>query len=72
MIDKETAARLKDEAWCDGFITAWNVQACAMAGMAERIEELEALLEETIRQLAEMTESFNMLADVMRRERIDG
>ena len=40
--------------------------------MAERIEELEALLEETIRQLAEMTESFNMLADMMRRERLDG
>ena len=72
MIDKETAARLKDEAWCEAFITAWNAQACARAGMAERIEELEALLEETIRQLAEMTESFNMLADMMHRERIDG
>lgn len=69
MIDKDTAARLKDEAWCEAFITAWNAQACAKAGMAERIEELEALLEETIRQLAEMTEGFNMLADMMRRER---
>ena len=69
MTDKETLARLKDEAWCDGFLTAWNVQACARAGMSERIEELEALLEETIRQLAEMTEGFNMLADMMRRER---
>ena len=72
MIDKETAAKVKDEAWCEAFITAWNAQACARAGMAERIEELEALLEETIRQLAEMTESFNMLADMMHRERIDG
>lgn len=72
MIDKETLARMKEETWCEAFITAWNVQACARAGMAERIEELEALLEETIRQLAEMTESFNMLADMMRRERLDG
>lgn len=69
MIDKETAAKLKDETWCEAFITAWNVQACAKAGMTERIEELEALLEETIRQLAEMTESFNVLAEMMRRER---
>lgn len=69
MIDKETAARVKDEAWCEAFITAWNAQACAKAGMAERIEELEEKLDATIKALAEMTESFNMLADMMRRER---
>jgi len=69
MIDKETAARVKDEAWCAGFIEAWNAQACANAGMAEGIEELEEKLDATIKALAEMTEGFNMLADMMRRER---
>ena len=69
MIDRETAARVKDEEWCDGFIKAWNVQACQKAAMIERIEDLEAVLEDTIRSLAEMTESFNVLADMMRSER---
>ena len=51
--------RREDDAWCEGFITAWNVQACGKAAEIERIEQLEATLEETIRALA----------DMMRRER---
>ena len=69
MIEKETAAKVKDEEWCDGFITAWNAQACANAGVAEAIEELEEKLDVTIKALAEMTEGFNALADMMRSER---
>ena len=69
MIDRETAARVKDEEWCDGFIKAWNVQACQKAAMIERIEDLEAVLKDTIRSLAEMEAAFNALADMMRRER---
>ena len=69
MIDRETAARVKDEEWCDGFIKAWNVQACQKAAMIERIEDLEAVLEDTIMSLAEMTEAFDALADMMRKER---
>ena len=69
MIDRDTAAKVKDEEWCDGFINAWNVQACQKDAMIERIEYLEAVLEDTIRSLAEMTEAFNALADMMRSER---
>ena len=69
MIDKETAAKVKDEEWCDGFIEAWNVQACQKAAMIERIEDLQAVLEDTIMSLAEMTEAFDALADMMRSER---
>ena len=69
MIDMDTAARVKDEAWCDGFMEAWNAQACNGAATIERIEQLEATLDETIKALAEMTEAFNALADMMRGER---
>ena len=61
--------KCEDEAWCDGFMEAWNVQACNGAATIERIERLEATLDETIKALAEMTEAFNALADMMRRER---
>ena len=72
MLDKETIIRFKDDAWCDGFIEAWNAQACANAGIAETVEQLEEKLDETIKALVKMTESFDMLAGMMRRERLDG
>ena len=61
--------RREDEVWCEGFMEAWNIQACGKAATIERIEQLEATLDETLKALAEMTEAFNALADMMRRER---
>lgn len=62
-----------DDAWCDGFIEAWNAHAAAVDGLLALIEEheermaaLAAKLEDALAQLAEMTEGFNLLADRMR------
>ena len=52
----------EDEAWCDGFMEAHNAQACAADGLRIVIEELEE-------EIDELTEAFNALADMMRRER---
>jgi hypothetical protein len=79
MIDKETAAKVKDEAWCEAFITAWNVQACAADGLRIIIGELEGdnddlaeALDAAKAKLAEMTYAFDALAFMMRRERLNG
>lgn len=76
MIDKETAARLKDAEWCDGFMVAHNAQACAADGLRVIIDELEDEIDELTKaldaakaKLAEMTYAFDALADMMRRER---
>lgn len=76
MIDRETAAMVKDEEWCDGFITAHNAQACAADGLRIIIGELEddyadltEALDAAKAKLAEMTEAFDALAYMMRRER---
>lgn len=76
MIDKETAARLKDDAWCEAFMVAHNAQACAADGLRiiigeleDEIDDLTEALDAAKSKLTEMTEAFNVLADMMRRER---
>jgi len=59
----------EDEAWCEGFLEAWNAQAALKAETQERIEELQTLLEETLKQLASMDASFKLLADMVREGR---
>lgn len=65
--------RREDEAWCEGFVEGWNAQACYWDGFneitedyEERIDELLSLLEATKKQLAAMTEGFNLLAKRVR------
>jgi hypothetical protein len=61
--------KYEDEAWCEGFLEAWNAQAALKAETQERIEELQTLLEETLKQLASMDASFKLLADMVREGR---
>ena len=76
MIDRETAARVKDEEWCDGFIVAHNAQACAADGLRiiigeleDEIVELNKALDAAKAKLAEMSQAFDALADMMWSER---
>ena len=76
MIDRETAAMVKDEEWCDGFITAHNAQACAADGLRiiigeleDEIGELTEALDAAKSKLAEMSQAFDALADMMWSER---
>lgn len=76
MIDRDTAARVKDEEWCDGFIVAHNAQACAADGLRiiigqleDEIDYLTKALDAAKAKLAEMTEAFDALAYMMRSER---
>ena len=76
MIDRETAARVKDEEWCDGFIVAHNAQACAADGLRiiigeleDEIVELNKALDAAKAKLAEMSQAFDALADMIRSER---
>ena len=76
MIDRETAAMVKGEEWCDGFIVAHNAQACAADGLRivigeleDEIAELNKALDAAKAKLAEMSEAFDALADMMWSER---
>ena len=66
----------EDEAWCDGFLEAHNAQACAADGLRIIIGELEDEVEELTKaldaakvKLAEMSQAFDALADMMWSER---
>lgn len=62
-------AKREDAEWCKGFLKAWNVQAGMKSAAVERIEELEATLEDAIKSLAEMEQAFNALAEMIGNER---